>query len=233
MNKKTGYTYFLRREDDTGPVKIGFSKNPDLRLRSYLGWSPEPLKLLGYVISEVSLETALHRHLNDDRLHHEWFAWSDEVQRCVNGLIDGEISELDIPEAIPTPRPERRRDCEWSKSARSKIRRMRSISGRKPSCPYVTLFYRNSLRIDDFLPEFVGQIRSNVHAYLRNPVENGIRCNLPNGSVTCGDYKPLYKIYGGKEIEELRSAWIAGGPASPAYPDPFAHLEAVPSKAIA
>lgn len=79
--------YFIRRADGVGPVKIGCSSVPEMRLECFQNWSPEPLCVLAYVPGSFLDEQRLHRQFASVRLHSEWFEPVPEllslVARCV------------------------------------------------------------------------------------------------------------------------------------------------------
>ncbi|MFG2629960.1 GIY-YIG nuclease family protein [Streptomyces sp. NPDC048473] len=54
-------------------VKIGWSDNPERRLRDLQTGSPVPLQLLALFEGGAVIEAALHRQLADKRRHGEWF----------------------------------------------------------------------------------------------------------------------------------------------------------------
>ncbi|WP_435191318.1 GIY-YIG nuclease family protein [Streptomyces sp. bgisy126] len=54
-------------------VKIGWSDNPERRLRHLQTGSPVPLQLLALFEGGAVMEAALHRRFADKRRHGEWF----------------------------------------------------------------------------------------------------------------------------------------------------------------
>jgi hypothetical protein len=58
-------------------VKIGFSEDPQQRLKSLQSSSPVPLKLLWYTEAPRHLESHLHRAFRHLRKHGEWFDFGD------------------------------------------------------------------------------------------------------------------------------------------------------------
>lgn len=62
-----------------GPLKIGYSTNPNDRLSSMRGACPDCLRLnfLGIWLGGAALELALHQRFKDQRLdHRDWFSTS-------------------------------------------------------------------------------------------------------------------------------------------------------------
>lgn len=70
--------YFIRM-GKSGPVKIGFSKNPNKRLESLQISSPERLIIIRVVEGTMWGERAAHRAFQKYRLHGEWFRFRPEM----------------------------------------------------------------------------------------------------------------------------------------------------------
>lgn len=70
------YTYFVQAGDD-GPIKIGWTKNLLVRLRTLSAMWPVPLQLLGVIKGNV--EAQCHARFADFRLGGEWFDASPVV----------------------------------------------------------------------------------------------------------------------------------------------------------
>lgn len=87
-----GDLYFIGADD--GPIKIGFSANPKVRLRSLQLASPFPLRLLAVVKDESHLEREYHKRFAAHRLHGEWFERCPEIQ----AEIDRINARLSTPE---------------------------------------------------------------------------------------------------------------------------------------
>jgi hypothetical protein len=92
---------------DAGAVKIGFSANPEARLKTLQTGSPHPLELLGKWPGGESDEAAVHDALAPHRLEGEWFQDSPEVMHVVRRLIGGEAlaDVVGEPEPLPLPIP--------------------------------------------------------------------------------------------------------------------------------
>ena len=74
-----GYVYFLH-EGDTGPIKIGYSRDPNERMLAFRGRSnAAPLKLLATVRGSYSREALLHVQFAKSRINGEWFSPSTEL----------------------------------------------------------------------------------------------------------------------------------------------------------
>lgn len=69
-----------------GPVKIGFSTNPDKRMEGFQLCSPYTLSVLATVPGGIIAEREYHKRFAGFRLHGEWF------ERCPE--IEAEIARL-------------------------------------------------------------------------------------------------------------------------------------------
>lgn len=69
---RKGWIYFLQARSG-GPVKIGFSSNPRLRLNRCQVGSPVELRIVGQYRGSQSDEVAAHQELFRYREHGEWF----------------------------------------------------------------------------------------------------------------------------------------------------------------
>lgn len=91
------YVYFLRRKEGVGPVKIGCSRLPLVRLREFYRWSPYELDLLVTTLGGHDMESALHHLFAADRLHMEWFAPSEPLLSLIEALRHGATLEQAMP----------------------------------------------------------------------------------------------------------------------------------------
>jgi hypothetical protein len=64
------YTYFIQAGED-GPIKIGWTRNLLVRLRSFAAMFPMPLRLLGVIQGDV--EDLCHKQFAASRVGGEWF----------------------------------------------------------------------------------------------------------------------------------------------------------------
>jgi len=70
-NSPAGFVYVIGPGD--GPVKVGFSTNPDARLRSLQNGSGAALSVLHVRPGTRRDEADLHKRLRPHRVHGEWF----------------------------------------------------------------------------------------------------------------------------------------------------------------
>ena len=66
------WVYFVEMGQD-GPIKIGFSKDPEGRRSKLQTGAPEKMTILCCLESDRVLETALHRQLCRYKISGEWF----------------------------------------------------------------------------------------------------------------------------------------------------------------
>lgn len=86
------YIYVISA-NEAGPVKIGFSKNPEARLRQLQTGHASPLKLFhkelieGYDVRHV--EKTIHKQIRYKRISGEWFSLpvEDAISEVKHGLI--------------------------------------------------------------------------------------------------------------------------------------------------
>jgi len=69
---KTPVVYFIQR-GESGPVKIGFSRNVYGRMQTLQTANSQPLRLVGYLYGDTELEGDIQSRFAEDRLKGEWF----------------------------------------------------------------------------------------------------------------------------------------------------------------
>jgi hypothetical protein len=84
-----GYVYFVRAVGMRGPVKIGWAKDPQSRLKMAGTWSPVPLEIAAVAPGPGTLETTLHKCFAEHHLHGEWFHCCEELQTGIERLAAG------------------------------------------------------------------------------------------------------------------------------------------------
>ncbi len=76
--------YFIRSSDSS--IKIGFSKNPVVRLSNLQAQhAPSILELIGFVPGGYELETCLQRYFKSEQVFREWF--SSELESPVDRIL--------------------------------------------------------------------------------------------------------------------------------------------------
>ena len=76
IKKATGYVYFIQGLCG-GAIKIGFSKNPEVRLKELQTGYPDTLTILLMIPGTEATERAIHRKFEASRLKGEWFRPDD------------------------------------------------------------------------------------------------------------------------------------------------------------
>ena len=74
----TGYIYAIRAVT-IRRIKIGYSTDPEVRLCTMQVGSPDILEIIATWPGTEQEERRLHRHLNQWRIHGEWFEASESV----------------------------------------------------------------------------------------------------------------------------------------------------------
>lgn len=84
----TGFVYFIQPVIG-GPIKIGFSRSPQTRLRSLMCWSAFELRLRATTPGDYALEQRLQVYFAEAHSHLEWFHPTKELEALVSGLETG------------------------------------------------------------------------------------------------------------------------------------------------
>ena len=80
---RTGWVYFAAAEDGSGPVKVGFSADPNGRLKQLQTGSGNRLVLLGQYEASEDEEARVHASLADHHVHGEWFVRGPHIDRLI------------------------------------------------------------------------------------------------------------------------------------------------------
>lgn len=97
MSAPESYVYFLRPVGAQGPVKIGQSRTPLIRLKTISSWSPVELELAAHTPGARDLEARLHAAFAKDRLHGEWFSASAALSSLIADIQCGEFDAGSLP----------------------------------------------------------------------------------------------------------------------------------------
>ena len=82
-SKSDDHLYFIK----SGPhVKIGRSKNPKERMKSFMTALAMKPKLLHVVKNKGCLETTLHKSFKEHRMNGEWFNYHEDIQDFISYL---------------------------------------------------------------------------------------------------------------------------------------------------
>ena len=97
MNIKNDYLYIIAN-NELGPVKIGFSNNPEHRLKTLQTGHIDELKIYykKQFPNAMTIEKICHSMLNEKRKRGEWFSLTVEeaISYIEFAIIENEPSEL-------------------------------------------------------------------------------------------------------------------------------------------
>lgn len=81
--------YFIKPIGMDGPIKIGFSKNPERRMKSFATWCPFPLEIICTAPGVAHDEGRLHRRFANLHTHGEWFLSSPLLRETIHAILNG------------------------------------------------------------------------------------------------------------------------------------------------
>lgn len=82
MNETSGFVYFVRAE--TGQTKIGWTRDPHIRLGQLQIGSPVDLTLVGLIAAKSAWdERSMHARFAHSWIRGEWFAWSMDLEAVI------------------------------------------------------------------------------------------------------------------------------------------------------
>ncbi|RAI42814.1 GIY-YIG nuclease family protein [Rhodoplanes roseus] len=85
---KRGLIYFISAGD---LVKIGYTENVEVRLKTIQKYSPTKLELIATFDDKTQMdEVRLHRQFDHCRAHGEWFRFTDEIREYI--ALNGPLS---------------------------------------------------------------------------------------------------------------------------------------------
>lgn len=85
MSEENGWVYFIVAVT-TGLVKIGYSKNPDTRLKALSQQAPVQYDLVATIPGTMKDEKEFHRKFSAKREHGEWFNYDEEMYQFVKAV---------------------------------------------------------------------------------------------------------------------------------------------------
>ena len=95
----TGKVYFIAAP---GRIKIGYTRQPERRLRDLQNADMEQLTTLAVIEGTRKTERALHERLIHERLKGEWFVDCENVRRAMAEAISGKFADMETTVAAPT-----------------------------------------------------------------------------------------------------------------------------------
>jgi len=75
---ENGYIYLIK-DEGSGLVKVGYSKNPSKRLKALQTSSPSTLKLLATKEGNYTTESKFHKAYQKDHIRGEWYRLSPQI----------------------------------------------------------------------------------------------------------------------------------------------------------
>lgn len=89
--ERDGWVYFIKSMAEDGPVKIGYSRTPTVRIQEIQVSSPYPLSLAAVWRSKdaKALESRLHRKFRSHKMNGEWFRPSPDLMKLIEFLSAG------------------------------------------------------------------------------------------------------------------------------------------------
>jgi hypothetical protein len=86
--------YFIH-DGERNAVKIGWSDEPEKRLKTFMAANPGSLILLATIEGGACEERQLHRHFDHLRVEgrREWFHCTAELLNCINDLSGNKLWE--------------------------------------------------------------------------------------------------------------------------------------------
>lgn len=92
--------YFIRPIDMNGPVKIGCSASPAMRLLTLARWSPFPLEIVAVIAGDTVLERRFHARFEHLHSHREWFKPSPEIDDVIVRIVEGTFDVQSLPAPV-------------------------------------------------------------------------------------------------------------------------------------
>lgn len=87
LEEHRGYIYFLLAEN-ADAVKIGYTRQKSMktRMRYFYTYSPYSVDLLLIMPGSMIQERDIHKRFVKDKIHGEWFRYSDELKAYIEKL---------------------------------------------------------------------------------------------------------------------------------------------------
>jgi len=120
-----GFVYFARCVGTDGPIKIGFSARPEMRVKSLSRQVRHPVEMILTIPGDVAVEHRVHGHFVDLHLGNEWFSPTEALTDAIGRLRAGDpiasVVDLSAPGRIREYRrwtpTDRRRHSEAMKAS--------------------------------------------------------------------------------------------------------------------
>lgn len=93
--------YFMKPVGMDGPIKIGCSIDPAVRLATVALWSPIPLEIVAAVDGSYQDEDRLHTCFANSHSHREWFHATPALVSVIDRLNSGESIAAVLSGLVP------------------------------------------------------------------------------------------------------------------------------------
>ncbi len=161
------FVYFIKPVGLSGPIKIGCSDYPALRLKTLMSWSPFELEIIATTPGGFDLERNLHECFFDLHQKGEWFVAGKRLLETIAALNDGAPIEaaVDLTDRKGGIRKGQRRTL--SENTKLRMRYAQRINGQLRSWRKKT---GKQLREPDHVDEIMGRWRG----HWKDPEGTGI-----------------------------------------------------------
>jgi len=82
------YVYFAQSNEQSDMVKIGYSKNPEKRIKGLNTGNPYKIKILKKIPGDIAREAGIHELFKDLKTekNNEWFKYTDELKEFIKNI---------------------------------------------------------------------------------------------------------------------------------------------------
>lgn len=96
-HKELRHVYFIRQVGVIGPVKIGASIYPRVRLEGLQVWSPVRLEIAAAIKGDFNLERRFHNAFLASHSHGEWFHATPDIEDTILQINAGTFDINTLP----------------------------------------------------------------------------------------------------------------------------------------
>lgn len=108
------HVYFIKPIGMAGPIKIGQSATPGVRLQHLNCWAPFPLEIVAQIEGGRELEERFHAAFVDHHERLEWFTAHPDIISVIAAINDGAFDIDTLPYASGPIRGMRKRHETWA-----------------------------------------------------------------------------------------------------------------------
>jgi hypothetical protein len=95
------WVYFIKPVGLEGPIKIGISIKPLIRLEEFSACSPLPLEMIGFVPGTELDERFMHDCFADHHSHREWYRSSPKLRDAIASAL--QATRVDVLRGVLSP----------------------------------------------------------------------------------------------------------------------------------